>query len=155
MQAFTADQVRLSFVGVGAMGSRLARRLLDHGYKVTVYDQNQSSVQALLKYGAKGADNYAVLAESADVILSCLTNDEAVRAVYLGRDGVLAAAKPGAVVLDMSTVSPTTSRQVNAEGAKLGIKVMDVAIPGSTPAVDKVLSRCSPAAMRTLGRRSA
>ena len=119
------------------MGSRLARRLLDHGYKVTVYDQNQSSVQALLKYGAKGADNYAVLAESADVILSCLTNDAAVRAVYLGRDGVLAAAKPGAVVVDMSTVSPTTSRQVNAQGVKLGLKVMDVAISGSTPAVDQ------------------
>lgn len=137
MQAFTANQVRLGFIGVGAMGSRLVRRLLDHGFKVAVYDLNQSSVEPLLKYGASAADSLAALAENADVVLSCLTNDDAVRNVYLGRQGILATARPGTVVLEMSTISPGTSRQVHAEGVRRGVDVLDVAISGSTPAVEQ------------------
>ena len=77
------------------------------------------------------------LTEKADVILSCLTNDDAVRDVYLGRKRILSAATPGKVVIEMSTVSPDTSREPYVEGAKSGVNVMDVAISGSTPAVEK------------------
>ena len=137
MQPFTPGNTRLGFVGVGAMGGRLVRRLLDHGYKVTVYDLNQSNVQGLLKYGALAADNLAGLANAADVILSCLTNDDAVRNVYLERNGILSATSPGKVVLEMSTISPHTSREVHSAGVTLGVNVMDVAISGSTPAVEQ------------------
>ncbi len=137
MKSFTADRVRLGFVGVGAMGSRLARRLRDHGYRVTVYDLNRSSAEALKAYGASVAKDLAELAHNADVVLSCLTNDKAVRNVYLEPDGVLASLGPGKAVLEMSTVSPDTSRAVHEQGAKIGVPVMDVAISGSTPAVEQ------------------
>jgi 3-hydroxyisobutyrate dehydrogenase-like beta-hydroxyacid dehydrogenase len=65
-----------------------------------------------------------------------LTDDNAIRSVYLGREGILAATRPGTVVLEMSTISPDAARDLHAEGAKHGVTVMDVAISGSTPAVE-------------------
>lgn len=137
MKSFTADQVSLGFMGVGAMGSRIVRRLRDHGYQVTVYNRNRSKAEALLPYGVSVAGSLAELRMSADVILSCLSDDDAVRSVYFGNDGILAGSRPGQVALEMSTVSPDTSRELHAEGAKHGVAVMDVAISGSTPAVEQ------------------
>ena len=135
MKLFTSDQVHLGFVGVGAMGSRLVPHLCDHGYQTTVYDLDRSKAIALVDHGAWVANSPAELAEKADVILSCLTNDDAVRDVYFGRRGILSNAIAGKVVLEMSTISPATSRKLYVEGAKHGVDVMDVAISGSTPAV--------------------
>lgn len=137
MKSFTASNVSLAFVGMGAMGSRIARRLRNHGYRVTVYDRTCSKATAMLADGATVAESLLKLAENADVILSCLTNDDAVRDVYLRKDGILAASRPGTAVLEMSTVSPQTSRELHAQGLKYGINVMDVAISGSTPAVEQ------------------
>jgi 3-hydroxyisobutyrate dehydrogenase-like beta-hydroxyacid dehydrogenase len=83
------------------------------------------------------AESLAELAKNADVILSCLPNDSAVRNVYLAQEGILAATGPGKVVLEMSTISPASSRELHAQGAKHGVNVMDVAISGSTPAVEQ------------------
>ena len=137
MKSFSADQVSLGFVGVGAMGSRIVRRLRDHDYQVSVYNRNRSKALVLLTYGASVAESLVELEMSADVILSCLTDDDAVRNVYFGNDGILAGSRPGQVVLEMSTISPDTSRELHAQGAKRGVTVMDVAISGSTPAVEQ------------------
>jgi 3-hydroxyisobutyrate dehydrogenase-like beta-hydroxyacid dehydrogenase len=137
MQPFTADNVKLGFIGAGAMGSRIVRRLLDHAYQVAVYDRDRNKATALLPYSASVAGSLAELAENADVILSCLTDDSAVRNVYLGREGVLAVSRRGKVVLEMSTVSPHLSRELHSQGAERGVRVMDVAISGSTPAVEQ------------------
>ena len=137
MKSFTADQVSLGFIGVGAMGSRIVRRLRDHGYRITVYNRNGDKAEGLLTYGISVAGSLAYLGRSADVILSCLTDDDAVRNVYFGNDGILAGSRPGQVVLEMSTISPDTSRELHAQGAKRGVSVMDVAISGSTPAVEQ------------------
>src|ERR1700758_887958 len=134
MKLLAPQQVKLGFMGLGNMGSRIARRLLDHGYKLSAYDRDRAKAEALIPNGAVAANNIVELARSADVILSCLTNDEAVERVYVGPDGALAAARPGTVVLEMSTISPESSRQLHHQAAKLGIDVMDVAISGSTPA---------------------
>ncbi len=103
---FAADQTRLGFIGVGAMGSRIVRRLRDHGYEVAAYDRDQGKVEALVPYGVSGAESLAELAANADVILSCLTNDEAVRSVYLAGNGVWRVRSRGRVVLEMSTIAP-------------------------------------------------
>ena len=137
MKSLTADRTKLGFIGVGAMGSRLVRRLRDHGYDVAVYDRNQEAAEALRQSGASVASSPAMVAQSADVILSCLTNDDAVRSVYLEAGGVLSVARQGQVVIEMSTVSPKTSREVHAAGANRGVNVLDVAISGSTPAVEQ------------------
>jgi 3-hydroxyisobutyrate dehydrogenase-like beta-hydroxyacid dehydrogenase len=137
MKSFTADQVRLGFIGVGAMGSRIVRRLREHAYQVAVYDRDHSKTVALLPYGASVVGSLAELAANVDVILSCLTNDDAVCQVYLGFEGLLQNISQGKVVLEMSTISPEISRKVRDEGARHGVNVLDVAISGSTPAVEQ------------------
>jgi 3-hydroxyisobutyrate dehydrogenase-like beta-hydroxyacid dehydrogenase len=134
MKLLAAQQVKLGFIGLGNMGSRIALRLLARGYELTVFDRDNTKAAALMVNGAVPVSHIVELARNADVILSCLTNDEAVQNVYAGSDGALAAARPGTVVLEMSTISPESSRELHNRAAKLGIDVMDVAISGSTPA---------------------
>jgi len=137
MKRFTADHVKLGFIGLGNMGSRIAERLLDHGYPVTIYDLDLAKAQALAAQGGVVAKNIVEVAQSADVLISCLTNDEAVRSVFTGPEGVFTGARSGTVVLEMSTISPETSRELHQQGARAGIEVMDVAISGSTPAAEE------------------
>ena len=137
MKRLTADQVKLGFIGLGNMGRRIVKRLLDHGYKVSVYDLDRIKSQGLAAQGAVVANNIVELARGSDVVLSCLTNDEAVRSVYTGPSGVFAVTQCGTAVLEMSTISPETSREVNSVAAAGGIKMLDVAISGSTPAAEE------------------
>jgi 3-hydroxyisobutyrate dehydrogenase len=139
IKPLAADQVKAGFIGLGNMGSRIAQRLLDHGYQLSVFDMDPAKSEALAARGAVVAKSIRELASSADVILSCLTNDEAVRSVYTGSDGVFAGAPPGTVVLEMSTISPESSREVHRLGARRGVEVLDVAISGSTPAAEQGL----------------
>jgi 3-hydroxyisobutyrate dehydrogenase-like beta-hydroxyacid dehydrogenase len=136
MKRLTADQVKVGFIGLGNMGSRIAQHLLDHGYKVSVYDRNRAQTEALAAHGGIAANNILELARTSDVVLSCLTNDEAVQSVYFGPEGVFAGARPGTVVLEMSTISPESSRELHKLGARSGVDVLDVAISGSTPAAE-------------------
>lgn len=137
MKRLTADQVKLGFIGLGNMGSRIAKRLLDHGYQLSVYDLDVAKAQAIAAQGGIVAKNILELAGTADVLLSCLTNDEAVRSVFTGSEGIFAGARQGTIVLEMSTISPETSRELHQLGARGGIEVMDVAISGSTPAAEE------------------
>lgn len=137
MKSFAADQMKIGFIGLGNMGSRIAQRLLDHGYRLEVYDRNFAKAEGIAAKGAVVAKNILELARSADVLLSCLTNDEAVRSVFLEPAGVLGGARPGTTVLEMSTISPETSRELHRLSARKGIDVLDVAISGSTPAAEQ------------------
>ena len=127
MKGLTPNQVKLGFIGLGNMGSRIAQRLLDHGYQLAVYDVDIAKSEAIRAHGGIVAENVLELARTADVILSCLTNDEAVQNVYAGPAGVFAEARPGTIVLEMSTISPESSRELHRLGAKNGIEVLDVA----------------------------
>jgi 3-hydroxyisobutyrate dehydrogenase-like beta-hydroxyacid dehydrogenase len=137
MKLLTADRVKLGFIGMGNMGSRIAQRLLDHGYELAVYDIDITRAEAIAARGGIVAKNVLELASTADVILSCLTNDAAALSVYSGAEGVFAGARAGSVVLEMSTISPETSRELHRFGARGGIEVLDVAISGSTPAAEQ------------------
>jgi 3-hydroxyisobutyrate dehydrogenase-like beta-hydroxyacid dehydrogenase len=136
MKLLTAGQVKLGFIGLGNMGSRIAMRLLDHGYQLEVHDLDAARGQAIAARGGIVAKNIPELARTSDVLLSCLTNDEAVQSVYTGPEGIFAGARPGTIVMEMSTISPETSRELHTLGARGGIEVMDVAISGSTPAAE-------------------
>jgi len=137
MKLLTADNVTLGFIGLGNMGSRIAQRLLDHGYRLVAYDKNIAKAEGVVTERGFAAKNILELAHTADVILSCLTNDEAVQSVYAGPAGVFAEARPGTVALEMSTISPESSRELHRLGAESGIEVLDVAISGSTPAAEQ------------------
>ena len=138
MKTLKADRARLGFIGLGNMGSRIAQRLLGHGYQLCAYDKNLSSTATIAtQQSGSVAKSIHELVSTADVVLSCLTNDEAVRSVYTEVDGVFASARPGIVVLEMSTISPDISRELHSLGARRGIEVLDVAISGSTPAAEQ------------------
>jgi 3-hydroxyisobutyrate dehydrogenase len=137
MNLLTADNVKLGFIGLGNMGSRIAQRLLNNGYQVFVYDRDIARADAIAARGGVVAKNILELARNADVILSCLTNDEAVQSVFAGPEGIFAEARPGTIVLEMSTISPESSRSLHRLGANRGIEMLDVAISGSTPAAEQ------------------
>lgn len=137
MKLLTKDEVKLGFIGLGNMGSRIARRLLNAGYQLSAYDLDRSKGSAMTSDGAIVANSIAELSQSADVILSCLTNDEAVENAYYADAGVLAHVPPGTLVFEMSTVLPKTSRQLYQRAAEHGVQVLDVAISGSTPAAEQ------------------
>ena len=127
---------KVGFIGLGLMGSRLARRLHSTGWKIRAWNRSSQPATQINKEGIAVAPSVASLVAGSDVILSSLANDEAVRSVYLDRGGVLSEAKPGTVILEMSTISPELSRSLHEEARKRGINFLDVAISGSTPAVD-------------------
>jgi 3-hydroxyisobutyrate dehydrogenase len=137
MESLSADRVKLGFIGLGNMGRRIAQRLFDYGYQLDVYDRDPPKAEAIAVRGGGVANNIHDLAGTADVLLSCLTNDEAVRSVYTGSEGVFAGARPGTIVLEMSTISPDSSRELHRLGLQAGVEVLDVAISGSTPAAEQ------------------
>ena len=78
MKQLSANQVKLGFIGMGNMGNRIAHRLLDHGYQLSVYDRNFGKAKAIAARGAVVSKSMLELAGSSDVLLSCLTNDETI-----------------------------------------------------------------------------
>jgi len=127
----------IGFIGLGAMGQLMARRLLNSGFKLIAYDHTSCKTHALVANGAMYAPTVLQLARKSEVIISCLPNDEAVLSVFQGPEGAIACANRGAVVIEMSTVSPDTSRTIHRMGQERGIEVLDVAISGSTPAAEQ------------------
>lgn len=137
MNLFTPNTTKLGFIGLGGMGSRIVVRLLAAGYDGSVYDRNEVKRNALRAQGARVSESLAELARSVTVVLSCLTNDQSVRDVYFGKDGVLENIKPETTVIEMSTILPATSRELASSGSQAGAQVLDVAISGSTPAAEQ------------------
>jgi 3-hydroxyisobutyrate dehydrogenase-like beta-hydroxyacid dehydrogenase len=126
----------IGFIGLGLMGSRLTRRLHAAGWNIRVWNRSSQPATQLKKEGIVTAQSLASLVAGSDVILSSLANDEAVRSVYLDNGGVLSQAEPGTIILEMSTISPDLSRCLHGEANTRGLNFLDVAISGSTPAVE-------------------
>ncbi len=137
MNSLSKENTKLGFIGIGNMGSRIAKRLLEHGYQVIAYNRSRDGAEALVKYGATVADSIEVLASEADVILSSLTNDNAVKSVYTDPEGVFAHARRGSAIIEMSTVLPATSRALYDLSREAGVKCLDSPVSGSTPAAEE------------------
>ena len=137
MTPVSPDHTKLGFIGIGAMGRRIAERLLKSGFPVTVFDRSAAKANALTAYCATVARSIADLASSADVVMSSLASDEAVFDVYTGPQGVMANIRRGSMIIEMSTVSPLTSPALYRLGAARGVSVLDVPVSGSTPAAEQ------------------
>ncbi len=137
MNALTSENTRLGFIGIGNMGSRMARRLLEHGYQLMAYNRTPEAAEVLVKCGATVAGSVAELASEVDVILSSLPNDDAVKSVYTHPEGVLSYAPRGSAVIEMSTVSPATSRELYDLSREAGVKFLDSPVSGSIPAAEE------------------
>jgi len=124
------------FIGLGLMGSRLTRRLDTFGWQIRAWNRSPEPAEKLGEWGITIASSIANLVVESNVILSSLANDAAVRSVYLDSGGVFSTAKPGTIIIEMSTISPELSRRLHQEARARGVKFLDVAISGSTPAVE-------------------
>jgi 3-hydroxyisobutyrate dehydrogenase len=137
MTSITPDCCKLGFIGIGSMGRPIARRLLQFGYKLMAYNRDRRKAETMVGDGASVAKTIAELAFHADVILSCLANDDAVRSVYMGPEGIFANVHQGSIIIEMSTVHPETSRELYKRGSEFNVHVLDVPISGSIPAAEE------------------
>jgi 3-hydroxyisobutyrate dehydrogenase-like beta-hydroxyacid dehydrogenase len=121
----------LGFIGLGVMGGEMVNRLLGKGHNVTGYNRTRSKSEWLVKKGMKWADSPRGVAAAADVTFSMVTNSAALGAVANGPDGFLAGLTKGKILIDMSTVSPTYSREIAARVREKGAEMVDAPVSGS------------------------
>jgi 3-hydroxyisobutyrate dehydrogenase len=126
----------LGYIGLGAMGSRMANRLLDKGHTVTGYNRTRSKAQWLIDRGMKWGDSPKAVAQAADVIFVMVTDSKALEGVSDGPEGFLAGLRPGALVIDMSTVSPAVSRSVAEKVRQKGGDMVDSPVSGSVSTLE-------------------
>jgi len=122
--------VDLGFVGLGAMGALIVRRLMDAGHTVTGWNRAREKAAPLIAAGMRWADTPRAVAEKAEIVFTIVTDAAAVKAVALG-EGIIAGLRKGGVYIDMSTIAPDASRAVAAEFAKAGSIMLDAPISGS------------------------
>ena len=127
---------KIGFIGLGLMGSRLTERLHSSGWNIQAWNRSPEPAKAMSEKGTPIAESLAKLVADSDVVISCLANDAAVHSVYCDRAGVFFAAKPDTIILEMSTISPQLSHDLHREAAGEGVRLLDLAISGSTPAVE-------------------
>jgi 3-hydroxyisobutyrate dehydrogenase-like beta-hydroxyacid dehydrogenase len=126
----------LGYIGLGAMGGRMANRLIDKGHKVTGYNRTRSKAQWLVDRGMNWADSPRAVAEHADVIFVMVTDSKSLDAVSSGPDGFLAGLGDGKVVVDSSTVSPAISRDVAEKVRAKGGDMVDAPVSGSVATLE-------------------
>jgi 3-hydroxyisobutyrate dehydrogenase-like beta-hydroxyacid dehydrogenase len=131
------EEKNIGFIGTGLMGSRMIQRLAANGYHLLIQNRTRARADALAGPHVEVVDSVIEIARRSKIILSSLTNDDAVKSTYLGSEGVIAHALRGTIVLEMSTVSPETSRMIHAAGYLAPVDVLDVAVSGSTLAVER------------------
>jgi len=132
---------KLGFIGLGIMGKPMAKNLLKAGYELVVYDINEAAVKELVESGAEAGASSKDVAEKSEVIITMLPNSPEVREVVLGKDGIIEGAKPGTIVIDMSSISPIASQEIAAELAKREVIMLDAPVSGGEPkAIDGTLA---------------
>ena len=135
------EKKSIGFVGLGVMGQPMAGKLIKAGYSVTVYDIRSEAVEALVKTGAGKGENPKKVASESEVIITMLPDSPQVEEVILGKNGVLEGAKPGSLIIDMSSIAPKTAVKIAAEAALKGINMIDAPVSGGEPkAIDGTLS---------------
>ena len=132
---------KIGFIGLGIMGKPMAKNLLKAGYELVVFDINQDAVKEVVAAGAKSAPTSKEVAQQSEVVITMLPNSPHVKTAILGENGVLEGAKPGLVLIDMSSIAPLASQEVAAAVAKKGVEMLDAPVSGGEPkAIDGSLS---------------
>ncbi|MEV8306689.1 2-hydroxy-3-oxopropionate reductase [Streptomyces flavidovirens] len=131
----------IGFIGLGIMGSPMSENLLKAGYDVTGYTLEQPKIDRLVAAGGKGASSIAEAVKDADVIITMVPASPQVEAIAYGPDGILENAKKGALLIDMSSITPQTSVDLGKAGAEKGLRVLDAPVSGGEAgAIEAVLS---------------
>jgi len=132
---------KIGFIGLGIMGRPMAKNLMKAGHELVVYDLNEAAVKDVVAAGAKAGANNKDVAAQTDIIITMVPNSPHVKAAIFGENGVAEGAKKGSLVIDMSSIDPTVSKEVGAKLAEMGIRFMDAPVSGGEPkAIDGTLS---------------
>ncbi|MFE0427211.1 2-hydroxy-3-oxopropionate reductase [Streptomyces sp. NPDC058953] len=136
-----STQPTVAWIGLGIMGSPMAENLLKAGYTVTGFTLEQAKLERLTAAGGTAAASVADAVRDADVIVTMVPASPQVEAIAYGPDGILEHARPGALLIDMSSITPRTSVELAAAGREKGLRVLDAPVSGGEPgAVEAVLS---------------
>jgi len=132
---------RIGFIGLGIMGKPMALNLLSKQWNLTVLDLNPVAVKQVVDAGAKSASTPKEVAKASDIIITMLPASKHVKEVVLGQNGIIEGAKPGAIVIDMSSITPTVSKDIAAALKQKGVDMLDAPVSGGEPkAIDGTLA---------------
>jgi 2-hydroxy-3-oxopropionate reductase len=132
---------KIGFIGLGIMGKPMALNLLKVGHSLTVYDIRTEPVKEVVAAGAKAGKSAKDVAAQSEIVITMLPNSPDVKKAVLGKDGVLEGAKPGLILIDMSSIAPMVSKEIAAEVQKKGVEMIDAPVSGGEPkAKDATLS---------------
>jgi len=132
---------KVGFIGLGIMGRPMAMNLIKAGHSLVVYDIRPEAMAEVVAAGAKAASSSKDVARQSDVVITMLPNSPEVKQAVLGKDGVLEGARPGMILVDMSSIAPAAAREVAAELQKKGVEMLDAPVSGGEPkAKDGTLS---------------
>lgn len=123
----------IGFIGLGIMGKPMALNLIKAGHTLTVNDLNQDAVKTMVEAGATAATTAKEVAENSEIIITMLPASKHVQSVVSGENGILAGAKEGSIIIDMSSITPTVSKQLAEEAAKKGVGFLDAPVSGGEP----------------------
>lgn len=133
--------MKLGLIGLGIMGKPMAKNLLKAGYELNVCDHKQATVAEIEEAGGVGYPNGKEVAANSDIIFTMLPNSPHVKTVLLGENGVLEGLKPGSIIVDMSSIDPTVSVELEKEVVSAGGEMIDAPVSGGEPkAIDGTLS---------------
>jgi len=124
---------KIGFIGLGIMGRPMARNLLKAGHSLVVYDIVPEKIQDLVQAGAAGANSSKEVAERSEIIITMLPDGPDVEAAVLGEDGVLEGARPGSILIDMSSINPLVSQKIAAACEAKGVEFLDAPVSGGEP----------------------
>ena len=124
---------KIGFIGLGIMGNPMSKNLVKAGYSVTVWNRTASAMDEIISAGAKTGKSAADVAAHSDVTITMLTDSPVVEEVVLGTDGVIEGARPGSVVIDMSTISPSVTRAIAKSLKEKNVDMLDAPVSGSVP----------------------
>jgi len=123
----------IGFIGLGIMGCPMAKNLLKKGYSLTVYDIVPEKVDELVAAGAKAGSSNKDVAEKSEIIITMLPNSPEVKEAVLGKNGVLDGARPGTILIDMSSIAPLASKEVSERAGEKKVVMLDAPVSGGEP----------------------
>jgi len=133
--------MKVGFIGLGIMGKPMSKNLIKAGYSLIVNDVNAAAVAELMALGAESAESAAEVARRSDLVITMLPNSPHVKQVVLGKNGLIEGARPGLILIDMSSIAPLASKEVNAKLVEKGVEMLDAPVSGGEPkAIDGTLS---------------
>lgn len=133
--------MKIGFIGLGIMGKPMARNLLRAGYELVVTDLVQPSVDELVTAGATAAPSAKAVAQACTTIITMLPNSPHVREAVCGANGVLEGARPGTILIDMSSIAPQASAEICEACSKRNVSMLDAPVSGGEPkAIDGTLA---------------